>query len=159
MVCNSNQAFFPLITRVKQLIASTGAQDEKLAALCSLLKDSVPYYNWVGVYRLNEQTKSDLVLGPFTGAPTEHIRIPFGAGVCGQAAVRQKTMIVPDVRKEQNYLSCSPLVKAEIVVPIRFAGALRGVLDIDSHERAPFTDADRAFLERVGALIARLLVG
>jgi L-methionine (R)-S-oxide reductase len=143
---------------VKQILESSGAQNEKLAALCALLRDSVPYYNWVGIYRLDEQTKTNLVLGPFAGAPTEHIQIPFGAGVCGQAAVFQKTMIVPDVRKEQNYLACSPLVKAEIVVPISFAGTLRGVLDIDSHERAPFTDADRAFLERVCALITRLLV-
>jgi L-methionine (R)-S-oxide reductase len=159
VVLSSNPAFLRLFSRVKQLIASTGAQDEKLAALCALLKDAVPYYNWVGVYLLDERIKSDLVLGPFAGAPTEHIRIPFGAGVCGQAAVLQKTMIVPDVRKEQNYLSCNPLVKAEIVVPISFAGTLWGVLDIDSHERAPFTDADRTFLERVCALIARLFVG
>jgi L-methionine (R)-S-oxide reductase len=143
---------------VKQILESSDAQNEKLAALCALLRDSVPYYNWVGIYLLDEQTKTNLVLGPFAGAPTEHIQIPFGAGVCGQAAVFQKTMIVPDVRKEQNYLACSPLVKAEIVVPISFAGTLRGVLDIDSHERAPFTDADRAFLERVCALITRLLV-
>ncbi|MGC9443632.1 MAG: GAF domain-containing protein [Candidatus Methanospirareceae archaeon] len=156
---SSNHTFLRLITHVEQLLASSVAQDEKLAALCTLLKDSVPYYNWVGIYLLDAQTRNDLVLGPFTGTPTEHSRIPFGAGVCGQAAVRQKTMIVPDVRKEHYYLSCSPLVKAEIVVPIRFAGTLQGVLDIDSHEPAPFTDADRAFLERVCALIARLLVG
>ena len=146
------------MTRVKQLLASTGTQDEKLAALCMLLKDSIPCYNWVGVYLLDEETNNDLVLGPFAGAPTEHIRIPFGVGICGQAAALNKTMTVQDVREEQNYLSCSPLVKAEIVVPISFAGTLRGVLDIDSHERAPFTDKDRAFLERVCALVARLLV-
>ncbi|MBN1456020.1 MAG: GAF domain-containing protein [Methanomicrobia archaeon] len=156
---SSNPAFLRLFPRVKQLIESTASRDENLAALCALLKDAVPYYNWVGVYFLDEHTKSDLVLGPFAGAPTEHIRIPFGIGVCGQAAVLQKTVIVPDVRKEQNYLSCSPFVKAEIVVPISFAGAVRGVLDIDSHDCAPFTAADRAFLERVCALIARLLVG
>ena len=159
MVLSSNQTFLRLSTRVKQLLESTGALNEKLAALCALLKDSVPYYNWVGVYLLDEQTKTDLILGPFAGAPTEHVRIPFGTGVCGQAAELQKTMIVPDVRTESNYLSCSPLVQAEIVVPISYAGAFQGVLDIDSHYPAPFTDADRAFLERVGALIAQLLVG
>jgi len=159
VVRSSNQAFLQLITQLKQLIAAAGAQDEKLAVLCARLKDSVPYYNWVGVYRLDEQTKSDLILGPFAGVPTEHIRIPFGRGICGQTAVRQQTMIVQDVSKAQNYRSCNPLVKAEIVVPICFSGALLGVLDIDSHERAPFTDADRAFLEHVAALIAPLLGG
>ena len=150
-------AFLQLSTHVEQRLESAGTQNEKLAALCALLKDSVPYYNWVGIYLVDEQSRNELVLGPFAGAPTEHRRIPFGAGVCGQAAVLQTTMIVQDVREERNYLSCSPLVKAEIVVPISFADRLQGVLDIDSHERAPFTDADRTFLERVSALIARLL--
>ncbi len=147
-----------LLTRATQLLESTGTQGEKLAALCSLLKDAVPYYNWVGVYLVDLQSKTELILGPFAGEPTEHVRIPFGTGVCGQAAALQRTMAVQDVSKEPNYLPCSPLVTAEIVVPISYAGSLLGVLDIDAHAPAPFTDADRDMLARVGALIARLLV-
>ncbi len=48
----------------------------------------------------------------------------------------------------------SAAVRAEIAVPLIFDGMLRGVLDVDSHQLAPFVDADRSFLENVGDLVA-----
>jgi L-methionine (R)-S-oxide reductase len=38
-----------------------------------------------------------LVLGPFQGAPTEHVRIPVTEGVCGAAVAQGETVIVEDV--------------------------------------------------------------
>ncbi|MCK4232178.1 GAF domain-containing protein, partial [candidate division WOR-3 bacterium] len=55
-----------------------------------------------------------------------------GHGICGQAAERKQTFIVPDVAAETNYMSCSPTVKSEIVLPILKAGEVLGELDIDS---------------------------
>jgi putative methionine-R-sulfoxide reductase with GAF domain len=48
---------------------------------------------------------------------------------------------------DPRYLSCSPSVKSEIVVPILADGEVIGVLDIDSDEPNAFTDDDRRFLE------------
>ncbi len=91
------------------------------------------------------------------GAPTDHTRIPFGKGICGQAAATENTFIVQDVTLETNYLSCSPDVRSEIVVPILKDGVVVGELDIDSHALAPFTDQDQAFLDAVCAQVAPLL--
>jgi len=85
------------------------------------------------------------------------VRIPFGRGICGQAAERKETFVVQDVSKETNYLSCSPEVKSEIVVPIMKDGRVLGELDIDSHSLAPFTDEDREFLENICRLISEKL--
>jgi L-methionine (R)-S-oxide reductase len=115
----------------------------------------VPYYDWVGFYCV-DSSKNELVLGPFVGEPTEHVCIPFGKGLCGQAAERKETVIVQDVTKEPNYLACSPHVKSEIVVPVIKTGRLVGVLDIDSHTRSAFTAEDKRFLEPVCALVAKL---
>ena len=91
-----------------------------------------------------------VLLGPFVGAPTEHVRIPFGKGICGQAAAVRETVIIQDVSKVSNYLSCAPDVRSEIVVPIFDAeGLIAGELDIDSHELAPFSFHDREFLEYI----------
>ena len=98
----------------------------------------------------------ELVLGPCVGTPTDHVKIPFGRGICGQAAEREETFIVQDVSKECNYLSCSISVKAEIVLPIFKDGRIVGELDIDSHRLSPFTDADRGFLEKVCKIVAQL---
>lgn len=136
---------------------SSLGRDEKLRKVCELLARNVDYYDWVGFYLVDEAKGNELVLGPFVGEPTEHVRIPFGRGVCGRAAVELKTIIVQDVTRETNYLACSPLVKSEIVVPIFKQGKFVGELDIDSHELAPFTDEDRKFLEKVASLVAGIL--
>jgi L-methionine (R)-S-oxide reductase len=146
-----------LIKNVRDIVAEPRDRNEKLLSICKLLVDSVLYYDWVGFYRVNhDQSKNELVLGPFAGAPTEHKRIPFGRGLCGQAAELKETVIVQDVTKELNYLACSPHVKAEIVVPIIKRGELVGVLDIDSHTRSAFTAEDKKFLEQVCVLVLKL---
>ena len=138
------------------VVADARNTDEQLLLICKLLSETVPYYNWVGFYLLDRSRAGELVLGPFVGAPTEHKRIPFGRGLCGQTAEQKETVIAQDVAKELNYLACSPQIKSEIVVPILKRGELIGVLDIDSHARSAFTTEDRAFLEQVCALVSEL---
>lgn len=76
-----------------------------------------------------------LELGPYVGEATDHTRIPFGKGICGQAADTLKTFVVQDVNKANNYLACSIHVKSEIVVPILKGEQFVGELDIDSHTK------------------------
>jgi len=129
----------------------------KLKAICKLLKDNISHYDWVGFYFVDKTTQNELILGPFEGEPTEHVRIQFGRGICGQAAQLKRTFIVQDVSKETNYLSCNPNVKSEIVIPIFKNGEIVGELDIDSHTRSAFTDKDKVFLGKVCEIVSRLL--
>ncbi len=144
-----------LLDRAREIVNAPGGRNEKLEAICRLLKDNVPYYNWVGFY-IADESKRELILGPFAGEPTEHVRISFGKGICGQAAERRETFIVPDVSKEANYLACSPKVQSEIVVPILKNGELVGELDIDSHVLSPFAQEDLRFLEDICELLSKL---
>lgn len=128
-----------------------------LQTICSLLKEQVAHYDWVGFYLVDPHSDRELILGPYAGAPTDHIRIPFGRGICGQAAATEATFVIQDVLEETNYLSCSPDVRSEIVLPIMKGPQIAGELDIDSHKLAPFTDEDEAFLEDVCDLIAPLI--
>jgi len=125
----------------------------RLQQLCDYLRQAVSHYNWFGFY-LAVPGKKELVLGPFSGEPTEHLRIPFGRGICGQAADRKETFVVQDVNSQSNYLSCSIHVKAEIVVPVFHQGEIVGEIDIDSHVSSPFTDEDRVFLEELAELVS-----
>ena len=79
-------------------------KNTKLKAICKLLKDNISHYDWVGFYFVDKTTQNELVLGPFEGEPTEHVRIQFGRGTCGQAAQLKRTFIVQDVSK-RNKLS------------------------------------------------------
>ncbi len=154
----TNQDFTTLLVAVREVVASEGSdRDAKLHAICALLEREVAHYDWVGFYLVDPARERELVLGPFAGAPTEHTRIAFGQGICGQAADTEMTFVIQDVSQETNYLSCSPHVKSEIVAPIFKDGVVVGEIDIDSHALAPFTKADNAFLEQIAHLVAGLL--
>ena len=152
-----NELFSLLLRSVGETLRSRLGRDEKLRAVCRLLKEDVSYYNWVGFYVVDKKRPNQLVLGPFEGGPTEHVTIPFGRGICGQAAKLRRTFVVQDTSKETNYLSCSARVKSEIVVPIFRNGEVVGELDIDSHSLSPFTKEDEEFLKKVGEMVSELL--
>lgn len=146
--------FDRLLAEVKKSIECDAAREETLLRICTLLRDRVPYYDWVGFYLVDGDR--ELVLGPFVGEPTAHIRIAFGRGICGQAAEKKEMFVVQDVSLETNYLSCSSKVQSEIVVPIFKNGEVVGELDIDSHVRSPFTEEDSVFLEEVCGVVSKL---
>lgn len=150
-------SFGSLLPIIRDLTLSSAPVDEKLKRICTILNNNVPHYHWVGFYLTDPGKERELVLGPFEGAPTEHTRIPFGQGICGQAAERGETVLIQDVSKEENYLSCSINVRSEIVVPIFRDGSVAGELDIDSHQVSPFTEEDREFLEKVAEMVARVV--
>jgi len=150
------ETFKHLLERVRALVEGPHERDEKLRTICILLAANVLHYHWVGFYLVGRPEKKELLLGPFLGDPTEHVRIPFGRGICGQVAERRETRMVQDISREPNYVACSPSVKAEIVVPILRNGALLGLLDIDSRFHSPFSVEDQMFLEQVCELLAPL---
>ncbi|MBN2492549.1 MAG: GAF domain-containing protein [Planctomycetes bacterium] len=142
--------------RVEEVIAADDAPDRKLERVCRMLADGLTTFDWVGIYRV-DAGRRELVLGPYVGQPTEHVRIPFGRGVCGQVAESRRTLVVNDVAAEPNYLSCSAAVRSEIVVPIFRGGAMVAQLDIDSHTAAAFAAEERRFVEDVAAHLGELI--
>jgi GAF domain-containing protein len=104
----------------------------------------------VGFYFLQGET---LVLGPFQGQPA-CTRIKLGQGVCGTAAARNETIVVPDVHAFPGHIVCDSASLSEIVVPLTIGGRLHGVLDIDSPEHNRFSESDQALIEAVASLYA-----
>jgi len=117
----------------------------------ALLYHNLPDVNWVGVYRLEA---GELVLGPFQGKPA-CVRIPPGQGVCGTAAARRQTVLVPDVHRFPGHIACDPASRSEIVVPLLQAGQLLGVLDLDSPKPGRFDPRDQAGLESLAEVFVR----
>ncbi len=118
------------------------------ANTAALLYQSLPDVNWVGFYFLQGR---ELVLGPFQGKPA-CVRIPLGQGVCGTAAERRESVVVPDVDSFPGHIACDTASRSELVVPLIKDGALVGVLDLDSPSRGRFDDADRLGCESLAAI-------
>lgn len=108
------------------------------ANLAALVYDLLPGLNWAGFYFLRGR---ELVLGPFQGK-VACVRIALGRGVCGTAAARRQTVVVPDVHAFPGHIACDSASRSEIVVPLLEGERLWGVLDLDSPELARFDAVD-----------------
>jgi L-methionine (R)-S-oxide reductase len=117
------------------------------ANLAALLYHELPDVNWAGFYFLRDGA---LVLGPFHGQPA-CVRIGMGQGVCGTAAERRETVVVPNVDAFPGHIACDTRSRSEIVVPVISGDVLVGVLDVDSPRTGRFTEEDRRHLERIVA--------
>src|SRR5580765_3589053 len=130
---------------VEPLLAELDALDRRGASMESVLEAAVqglhslnPRFHWTGIYELFPDQV--LRLGPFVGAPTDHVFIGVGQGVCGTAVAEKRNMNIPDVRQVSNYLACSCETRSELVVLIRSGDLIHAQIDIDSHELAAFDD-------------------
>lgn len=151
----------PVFLEIVAEIQRFAATAQNLAALqefaVSLIAERLPYYNWVGFYMLDPNDETMLVLGPFRGAATDHVRIPVSEGICGAAVAQGETVIVDDISADPRYLACSIETKSEIVAPIRVHGKVIGEIDIDSHTLEAFGGEDRVFVEECAAVVGAFL--
>jgi L-methionine (R)-S-oxide reductase len=141
-----------LLKRLQEMRESGYLSDAILREAVKTIKTSDDRYDWVGAYLLNPD-ENVLWLHNYVGEGTEHARINVGEGVCGTAVAEKKNQNIPDVSKIENYLSCSPRVKSELVVLIRASDEILGQIDIDSHKAAAFSSEDE---EAIGAVADKL---
>jgi len=143
------QLYEELRRELESLIRGEPDWIANLANAAALLYHSLSDVNWAGFYLLQGDV---LVVGPFQGQPA-CVRIPLGRGVCGTAAARGETILVPNVHEFAGHIACDSASNSEIVVPMFKDGALLGVLDIDSPSFSRFDADDKAGLEAFVAVL------
>ena len=144
-----------VLSQLEALLQDEPSRVANLANAAALLAHYLDEVNWVGFYLLDE-TRAELVLGPFQGLPA-CVRIALGKGVCGTAAAARRTLNVPDVKAFPGHIACDASSASEIVVPLVKDGVLLGVLDVDSPRKARFDTTDAAWLERFAQILVRHL--
>ncbi|HEV8659518.1 MAG TPA: GAF domain-containing protein [Thermoanaerobaculia bacterium] len=124
-----------------------------MSTINSVLANAFDHFYWTGFYRVCGDA---LVVGPYIGT-VGCLQIELGKGVCGTAAARRETIIVPDVNQFPGHIACDAKSKSEIVVPV-FGPAkeLIAVLDVDSDRLNAFDEEDRAGLEKIVSLFEHL---
>jgi GAF domain-containing protein len=148
----ANPSSYPLIqSELAGLLKGERDWLVNLANTSALLQLRLPGLNWVGFYLWRG---GELVLGPFQGKPA-CVRIQRGRGVCGTAAARRTSLVVPDVHQFPGHIACDPAAASELVVPLEFDGRQFGVLDLDAPVKEWFDASDREGLEAIVRILLR----
>ncbi len=149
------EAYEQLDVHLRAVLEGVTDEVTAMATFSALLHHGFGHL-WTGFYRVVAPGQL-LRVGPYQGT-LGCLEIPFGKGVCGTAAARRETVIVPDVHAFPGHITCDGRSRSEIVVPVFGPGAanspshdrpLLAVLDIDSAEPARFDDEDREGVERL----------
>lgn len=111
-----------------------------LSNIASWINHAYPRLNWCGFYLWSDKDQ-ELILGPFQGLPA-CIRIKPERGVCGKAYTSGTTVRVDDVHAFPGHIACDSASLSELVIPLKKNGKIWGVLDLDSPEKARFTQSD-----------------
>ena len=143
-----------LIARLETMRDQGATFDQILDSAVRGLHETDPRFHWTGVYELFPDNM--LRLGPFVGAPTDHVFIGVGRGVCGTAVAERRNMNIPDVRDLSNYLACSASTRSEMVVLIRTGETIHAQIDIDSDQVNAFDDAAMSSVQKVADWLAAL---
>ena len=139
--------------QIEALVAGETDLTANLANVAAALKEAFGFF-WVGFYLVKD---GQLVVGPFQG-PVACTRIDFDKGVCGHAYSTARTVIVPNVDEFPGHIACSSAARSEIVIPIFDRDRnVFGVLDVDSDRMDDFSETDREGLERITAVIERVI--
>jgi L-methionine (R)-S-oxide reductase len=145
---NKADLYRDLAAQLKALVAGETDRIANAANMTALIYHGLPDINWAGFYF---RQGGELVLGPFQGKPA-CVRITLGKGVCGTAASRGATVLVPDVHHFPGHIACDPASRSELVVPLIEAGEVSGVLDLDSPLLGRFDEIDQAGCEQLVSL-------
>jgi len=145
---NKSTLYRDLGRQLRSLIEGESDRIANAANMAALIYHGLSDINWAGFYFTRGQ---ELVLGPFQGQPA-CVRIAWGNGVCGTAAARGQSVLVPDVHAFPGHIACDPVSQSELVVPLIGGGRVTGVLDLDSPLLARFDADDQAGCEHLVAI-------
>ncbi len=154
---DKTRGYADLAASLRSLLEGERNLIANLANTAALIYHALPNLNWAGFYLIGPDAQdaatSELILGPFQGK-TACVRIAIGKGVCGAAAAKRETQLVPDVHAFPGHIACDSASNSEIVIPMIFSngarrGELLGVLDLDSPLLGRFDEQDQQGLEAI----------
>jgi len=140
-----DEQYVSFVKQVKALLVKEDNWLSNLSNFTAALKQGFGKISWAGFYLYDGNR---LYLGPFQGK-VACTNIEMNKGVCGTAAQRRETVIVPDVNKFPGHIACDGNSRSEIVIPLVKNGKLIGLLDLDSAEYNSFDETDEKYLQEL----------
>ena len=139
-----------IFKQLSELVLKSTNTSARMATIIAVLHHKMDYFFWTGFYLLDHgQMTVNIYQGPVACQVLEKDK-----GVCWTAYNQNETVIVDDVHNFPGHIACDSRSNSEIVVPfINENGQIIGVLDVDSSNKASFSEIDAKWLEKILELV------
>ena len=115
-------------------------------------------YRIFAILLLNERTNDLRMRFQIGHTPeAERLKIRVGQGVVGRAAEQRQSILLQDVRLEENYISANPAVRSELAVPLIVKNRVIGVMDLQSEQVGYFQPEHLRLLELTASRVAQAI--
>jgi sigma-B regulation protein RsbU (phosphoserine phosphatase) len=154
-VVGTDPNFLTTLVEINHDITSTLDLDQLLKRIAELTNRIIPYQ--IFAIFLVDDARRDLYYRFGIGHQqnvVQTLRINFGEGLIGTAALEKRTVIVDDVRDDPRYIEVVKEARSELAIPLMLKNRVVGVLDIESPEIAYFREQQVTILNMLASQIA-----
>ncbi|MFB0535515.1 MAG: GAF domain-containing protein [Anaerolineae bacterium] len=148
-----------VVNQVARQAASILELDQLLQEMVTAVQQSFKYYH-VGLFLLNEaagELNMQAIAGGFEDVIAPDYCQAVGEGMIGWTAETGQSLLSNDVSRDPRYIPGfleEVLTKSELCVPLKLAGQVIGVLDIQSTQLNAFDETDLLAMEALAGQIA-----
>ena len=139
-----------IFQQLETLVRKSNNTQARMATIIAVLHHKMEYFFWTGFYLIdNGEMTVNIYQGPVACQILEKDK-----GVCWASFNRKETVVVEDVHDFPGHIACDSRSNSEIVVPFKNReGEIIGVLDVDSSDKAAFSEVDSLWLEKILELV------
>lgn len=145
-----------MLNKLNRVLTSTVKLDSLLERVVKTIRHQLGY-SFVAIGLLNEDNKG--VLKALSTTYPAAIPIGYtqevGEGVTGEVLATGKSLLIPDVRKHENFISIHKDLLSEMCCPLRVGDQVFGYLDAEESKPFAFNENDLLVLETVADHIAQ----
>jgi len=136
--------------QLSELVLKSENASARMATIIAVLHHKMDYFFWTGFYLLDN---GKMTVNSYQGPVACQI-LEKDKGVCWAAYLQKKSIVVEDVHCFPDHIACDSRSNSEVVVPFKNkSGEIIGVLDVDSSEKASFSQTDALWLEKILDLV------
>ena len=141
-----------ITAEIERLRGEGSPLNDILTRAVQMLHESNPRFHWTGIYELFPDNM--LRLGPFVGAPTDHVFIGVGRGVCGRPWRWRQNINIPTSRRSRTTWPAVRRRNPSSSCSIRQGETIFAQIDIDSHDYNAFDLASETLVQSVADALA-----
>lgn len=136
------------------LIASKMAATRNTAKIFNLLMDEINTivpFDACGVFLASAEGVSieKFLQRGYNTRRLNPLKLKIGRGIVGRCIATRKSISIPDVRREKDYISGRSDSRSELCVPIAGGSHVYGAMNLESNRVAAFSDDDLDFLQTI----------